>query len=452
MRTETRVALLVVVLVASSAMGQPGRRGRGAAPVGGAPPPLAARAPVAAEKDDYFAVVGGTVHTGTGLTIPGATVLCNRGKIVEVGSSVRVPEGARVLDATGHQVFPGFVAMRSAGILSGAQPENASDVFALNLTLALAAGITTAETSNTAAKLTLGSVEDMVVKRDLFQSVSYHSSNPDGKRRLREQLDRLVQYRRDVAAFEEAKRRGDENAKEPDRQWIRGEYERLQRLLDGEAVALVDANSAWDLLQLCELAERYGIRIVARGAREAWTVADRISRAGIACILTPRDADEPDDRLNRPTGSHIENAARLHAAGVRVAFIPAGGYFGPGYQISLGGLAGRDLLHYSLEAAFAVRGGLSEDAAIRALTIDAARILGIEERVGSIEAGKDADFAITDGNPLSYMTMTRWTVVNGRVVYDKAKETLFDHIRPAGDRNAPPPEDYWPRRLGDEPR
>ena len=100
-----------------------------------------------------------------------------------------------------------------------------------------------------------------------------------------------------------------------------------------------------------------------------------------------------------------------------------------------------------MEAAFAVRGGLPEEAAVQAITLDAARILGVDHRVGSIEVGKDADFAIVDGDLLHYMTLVRWTVVNGRVAYDKKKEGLLDHIRPDGDRNAPPPSDYWPRAL-----
>jgi adenine deaminase len=102
-----------------------------------------------------------------------------------------------------------------------------------------------------------------------------------------------------------------------------------------------------------------------------------------------------------------------------------------------------------MEAAFAVRGGLSNDAAIRAITIDAARILGIDHRVGSIEVGKDADFAIVDGDLLHYMTMVRWTVVNGRIAYDKKKDSFFNHIRPDGNLDAPAPDEYWPRSLGE---
>jgi len=97
-----------------------------------------------------------------------------------------------------------------------------------------------------------------------------------------------------------------------------------------------------------------------------------------------------------------------------------------------------------------VRGGLPDDAALRSITIDAATVLGIDHRVGSIEVGKDADFVVTDGDILHYMTLARWTIVNGRIAYDKQKETLYNHIRPDGDRDAPPPDDYWPRRLGAE--
>ena len=114
------------------------------------------------------------------------------------------------------------------------------------------------------------------------------------------------------------------------------------------------------------------------------------------------------------------------------------------------GLAGRDLMHLPMEAAFAVRGGLSQKAALAAITLDAAKILGIDHRVGSIEIGKDADFAIVDGDILHYMTMVRWTVVNGHVAYDKQKDSLLEHIRPDGDRDAPAPPNYWPRPLGGE--
>jgi len=83
-----------------------------------------------------------------------------------------------------------------------------------------------------------------------------------------------------------------------------------------------------------------------------------------------------------------------------------------------------------MEAAFAIRGGLNEKAALRAITIDAARILGVGERIGSLEAGKDADLIITDYEIFDYRSFVQWAVVNGRQVYDKQTAPYFAHIRP----------------------
>ncbi len=70
--------------------------------------------------------------------------------------------------------------------------------------------------------------------------------------------------------------------------------------------------------------------------------------------------------------------------------------------------------------------------------------------MGSIEVGHAAAFAIVDGDLLHYMTLVRWTVVGGRVAYDKQKDSLKSHIRPDGDLDAPAPSEYWPRSLGEE--
>jgi imidazolonepropionase-like amidohydrolase len=102
-----------------------------------------------------------------------------------------------------------------------------------------------------------------------------------------------------------------------------------------------------------------------------------------------------------------------------------------------------------MEAAFAVRGGLPGDAAVRAITLDAARVLGVDDRVGSIEVGKDADFVILDGELLHYLSLPQYTVVNGRVAYDQEKEGILDHIRRGGDPEPAAPPDPWPRRLGE---
>lgn len=392
-------------------------------------------------EDKYFAIIGGTVHTITDGELHGVTILTKNGKIERIGKGVAIPEGAETLDAFGLHVYPGLVAVASGGIVGGEPPEDTTDVYGLRMTIALAGGITTAMTGQTAAKLTFGTLDDITIRRNVFTPLRYSTREADARRTLRAAFEKVRQYLRDLESYEE-KKKTDPDEEEPDKEWIKGQYDTCLKLMRHETVAIIDANTARQLIDVCDLAERYGIRVVVRGAYEGWTVASRLARAGVSAIITPRKRQLPDERSNRPTGSSIENASILHDHGVPIAIVPGI------TSITTWGVAGRDLLHLNMEAAFAVRGGLSNDAALRAITIDAARILGIDHRVGSIEVGKDADLIITDGDVMHYMTLVRHAIVNGRIVYDKQKESLYDHIRPDGDTDAPPPDDYWPRRLG----
>ena len=161
-------------------------------------------------------------------------------------------------------------------------------------------------------------------------------------------------------------------------------------------------------------------------------------------VVTPRRKASRNRRTARLTGSSIENAGILHDRGVKIAILPAGS------GISLGGITGRDLLALPIEAAFAVRGGLPDKAAVESITIGAARLLNIDKRVGSIEKGKDADFIVCDGDLLHYNTLVQWTVVNGRVVYDKQKDSLFAHVRPR-DKSPSKRIEFWPRPAAEMP-
>jgi hypothetical protein len=394
------------------------------------------------EPDRYLAVKGAIVHTVSGPSLDGATVLAKNGKTTAIGHEVVIPDEARVLDASGLHLYPGLVAVNSSGLVGGSSPRDSSDVFGLSMTLGLAGGLTTVVSGNTAAKLSFGTLEDHVLKPNVFHTLQYSTQNPEGRRKFREALQRVRGHLRELEAYEEEKKTNPE-AKEPDKAWLKGDYETALKLMRHELTAVVDADSAQQLRDVAALAEQYRLRVVVRGAREGWIVAPAMARAGLSAIITPRTRRDPDERLNRPNGSSIENARILYDHGVPVAVIPSS------VGTATWGIAGRDLMHLPMEAAFAVRGGLPDAAAVRAITIDAARILGIDHRVGSIEVGKDADFAIVDGDLLHYMTTVRWTVVNGRVAYDRQQDSLLNHIRPGGDQDAPPPSDYWPRGLGD---
>ena len=396
--------------------------------------------------DRYLVVTNANVHTVSGPDMPDTTIVCKNGKIASLGADVTIPEpGDRAdvefLDAQGRHVYPGLIAAQSTGILGAAPSKDSTNLYSLYMTIALAGGLTTAVTGNSAAKLTYGTLEDHVLKDNLFVRLRYTTDSPDGRRTLRRDLDKVRQYIRDLEKHEQEKAK-DPEAKEPDKEWLKGKFKEYYALLRGERTAYLEANSAHEITQACRLAQQYNFRLVIRGAVEGWTVAGLMSRAKVSAIVTPRQRRSEDRKLNRPTGWSITNAARLHRYGVPLAIVP------PTPSITLWGVAGRDLLHLNMEAAFAVRGGLSSQAALEAVTLGPARILGIDHRVGSIEPGKDADLIICDGDILHYLTQVHHTIVNGRIVYDKTKDTLFSHIRPEGELEAPPPDDYWPRRLG----
>ena len=408
-----------------------------------------------APKDELLAIVGGTVHTITGPVIPRGTVLVRNGRIEAVGRRVTIPEHAEIIDATGHEVYPGLIAVDSQGVLSR-NPREGTDPYDIRLPFVLAAGITTAVTSDNAGKVTYGTLDGILLAESLFVELEYTADDPAKRRETRNGLRDARKYMRDLAAYERAK--AEEKLEEdeeseleaPEDDAVKGRNERWKNLLEGKTIAMIEASEAGDLVAIAELAEEFGIRVIIRGGEEGWTVAERLGRAGVSVIVAPRTYEPANDDLMRESGATLQNAAILHRHGVPVAIIPADTWFTQGVQVGLWGLAGKDLKHLSYSAAFAVRGGLPSKAAVEALTITAARMLGIDNRVGSIEPGKDADLIITDGDLLHYMTHVDYAIVNGRVAYEKAADSLFNHIRPDGDRTSvgEAPDDHWPRRLG----
>jgi imidazolonepropionase-like amidohydrolase len=176
--------------------------------------------------------------------------------------------------------------------------------------------------------------------------------------------------------------------------------ETLARVVRGEMPLLVTAHRAHDLLAALRLAEEFGIRVVLDGAAEAHLIADRIKAAGVPVIVHPAMA--------RPVGDAehltLENAALLRKAGVTIAMQSGFEGYVPKTRVVL------------FEAALAAARGLGFDAALAAITIDAARLLGIDGRVGSIAAGKDADLVLFDGDPFEYTTHVSGVVIDGQVV------------------------------------
>ncbi|MDF1836789.1 MAG: amidohydrolase family protein [Planctomycetota bacterium] len=381
------------------------------------------------DKTRWYAVVGGDFHTGTGAVLKNATMLCKDGKIVELGYDVWIPEDAEVLDATGFRVYPGIVAIASTGLFGGGSDvTNTVDPYSQGMLLGLASGITSAVQGSEIAKLKRGSIDDLVMGSNFFQTMRYRSSTPSGKQELRQKLDEAAAYLRTLRAWRAD--RSKDKGKEPK---ATGIDMGLVAVLAGEKRAIFREDNRAGLLDIANLCMRYGFRPVIQGGREAWTVADELGRAGATVILTPRDRRAKDQSLIREGGTSIENAKILHASGVQVAVrsMSTG-------NNSMGGIAGRDVIHLPISASFAMRGGLSEQAALDSITIVPARLAGVDHRIGTLEVGKDADCVITDGNILNYATFVQWAIVDGAMVYDKQAEMYYAHIRPRPDDQLAP--------------
>ena len=371
----------------------------------------------------YLVIYGGDVHTVTEGVVRKGMVLCKNDRILKVGKRLRIPKGARRIDASGMQVYPGLVAVDSSGIVRGrgASIHDDIDPFALNLDLGLAGGLTMVQTGNGLAKLTRGTLEGAFVGQTGWVNLGYSSNSPGGRRKLREEFRKVRDHIRSVRNHQVDQSLGEDVGEAPEAKGINAQY---LALLEGKATARFSANSLKDLLSICDLLEEYPMQSVIFGGQEAWACAGRLGRVGAQLVITPRAKSWADPSLNAPSGWSIENARILWEHGVPFSIIPSERW------ISTSGLAGRDMLSLPMEAAFAIRGGLPQPAALRALTLDAAEILGLEDRLGSIEAGKDADLIICDGDLFHYRTFVQWSVVNGRVAYDKQEAPYFSHIRP----------------------
>ena len=374
------------------------------------------------EKEQILAVVGGDIYTGTGAMLRGATLLSREGKIEEIGYDIDIPEDAEVVDATGMRLYPGLVVTSSSGLLGGSgDPRDSLNPFNPNMILGLSAGVTTTGAGSYVCKLKRFEIEGAVLEDSVpFATLSFTTGSPSTKRSTREKFEKASQYLRDYRVWEEKKKK-DKSLKEPSK---RGVDTSALAILRGERLAKFNSNERRDLLGIARLAQEFGFRPVIEGCGEGWTVADELGRAGAMAIINPRYRSWKNETLVREGGSSIENAAILHAAGVQVAVLPGS------RGISLGGIVGRDMLHLAIEAGFAVRGGLSERAAIEAITIIPARLMGVSHRIGSLEVGKDADILVTDGDLLHYQTFVQYAFVDGKLVYDKQEELYFAHIRP----------------------
>lgn len=389
-----------------------------------------------------LAVRAGTVHTMAGAPLQDGVVLVGAdGRIERVGTAaeVPIPSGYRVL--TARAVTPGLVDAHTvvglAGILnqphdqdqlerSGpVQPElRALDAY--NAREELVAwvrgfGVTTLHTGHGPGALVSG--QTMVVKTagetvgdavvdsvtmvamTLGPDVGRNYDNRPGTRArgiatLRAEFVKAQEYaaRRTRQASGGKKGGTDPSARDLGK-------EVLARVLAGELPALVTAQTAREILGALRLQREFGFRLVLDGAAEAYLVLDEIRAAGVPVILHPTMARHGGTMEN----ATFETATKLRDAGIPFAL--QSGYEGyvPRTRVVL------------FEAAMAAAYGLTVEQALAAVTVDAARIIGQEERIGTLERGKDADLALFDGPPLEHTTHVCAVVIRGVVASEECR-------------------------------
>ena len=430
-------ALILVGLCTELAAQRPGRGRRGR----GRPPRAQEPAPEEKPKEEkkvehWLAVTGGDVYLGTGVLLRRTTILIGDDKIHALGQDIDIPKGAEILDASGKFVSPGFCAVKgsSMGAPSRAPSGKYQDEvnpFDPSIKRGLAAGITsflvqanqgsaTPAGKSAVIKLAFGDLEGMICKEETVLS-------------MRVPLDpqKMHTFRKLVVATKEHQDKLEELGPDEKKPKAPKGSEPILRLLEGKAKLWIGASRGFStdsIRQAMQISELLGTGVVLDNPSTAWVLPDEIATTGSMAILNPREKIPADPARPDSTGSNMASAAILSDAGVPVAVTPPGGRFG-GPSPGTGVIFGQDLNTPHNDAAYAVRGGLDNRKALSTITLDAARIMGVGDRVGSIEVGKDADLLILDGDPLHYKTFVQVAIVNGKVVYEKDKEPFYSHIK-----------------------
>ncbi len=397
------------------------------------------RSTAACGEESTIAFVGARILPIDGPAIPDGTLVIRGGKIVAVGPTnrVEIPKGARRVEVRGQWIMPGLVcthshiggpaaADQSHPIQPGVRVLDSLNVHDSGFRRALAGGLTTLNIMPGSGHLCSGqtvyvklrffegkprTIEELLIRDKegrprggLKMANGTNSMNKGGEfpgtrgksaYLVRQHFIRAREYQRKIQAA-----KGDPS-KMPPRDL---DLETLVEVLEGRRVVHHHTHRHDDIMTVLRLAREFGFRVVLHHVSEGWKVADEIARAGVPCSVILLDS--PGGKLEARY-IRFETGGILERAGVRVAF-HTDDYI-------------TDSRIFFRMAAFGVRGGMSRKAALEALTIAGAEMLDLDDRIGTLTPGKDADFIILDGDPLSVYTKVLETWVEGQRVFDRSR-------------------------------
>lgn len=374
---------------------------------------------------------GAAIHPVSEPVIRNGALVIEDGKVLAVGAAgeVRIPRNARVVDVGGSVIVPGLVDTHShigetaggdasAPIHPDARVLDSINVRDPGFRRARAGGITTANLMSGSGHLMSGQTLYVKLRHgNSVESVAYRDS--DGKVAggmkmangtnsrgeppfpgTRAKAAALVRQKYIAAQeYRDRIRRADGNSDEmPDRDLA---LEALVEVLDRERVVHHHTHRHDDVLTALRLREEFGFRLVLHHVSEAYRVADEIAAAGVPASIIVVDA--PGGKLEA-MNLNFENPQAMEQAGVDVGF-HTDDYI-------------TDSRFFLRMAALGVRTGMSREKALEALTLAGARMLDLDDRIGSLTPGKDADFVILSGDPFSVYTRVQETWVEGERVFD----------------------------------
>lgn len=383
------------------------------------------------------AIVNGTVLTITGGIIKNGTVLIENEKIKAVGPEITLPEGCEVIDACGGFITPGLIDCHThistfgePNTMPGLQVDGneGSDpvtphVRAVDaiypddpaIAKTRAAGFTTVYTgpgsanviggTGIAMKLRGHTAEEMIIPGTEAMKFAL-GENPKrfyGLEQKRAPWTRMGTAAILREALYRAKHYTDklEKGKEDPSKLPKPDFklDALVKVVRGEQRVRIHCHRADDIVTAIRIGNEYHLDFTLEHATEGYLVKDVIAENHLLCVVGPLLLDPLKQEV---WGLKLETAGILTEAGVEVC-------------LTADTSSGTAWL--PVEAGLLTRRGLSEEAAMKGLTIYPAKVLKLEERIGSIEPGKDADLAIFDGNPLSSLTLCQMTMIDGNIEY-----------------------------------
>jgi imidazolonepropionase-like amidohydrolase len=416
--------------------------------------------PQTADTTTTYAIKGGRVFTLAGGPIENGTVVIRDGKIAAVGANIAIPQDARVIDATGLEVYPGMfdpvtqiglneVSAVSATVdvseLGDYNPElvaaTAVNPASAHIPVTRANGITAVIAAPGTASLDLSSggliagqasafnlagwtMDEMQINRSVAMVINWPSIQTasfdfasfsvkekpyaDVKKEYDKSINALSDWLDRARHYAQAKEKGSPALYERDLK-----LEALVPVVEGKLPVLVIADEARDIRNAVDFCSKQNLKMILGSGAEAWKVKDLLKEKKIPVVLAPtnRLPEQEDTPYDKP----YTEPSELFAAGIPFAFSS----FATAFSRRLPQFAGT-----------AVAYGLPHDEALKAVMLNAAQIFGLADQIGTIEPGKLANVIVTNGDPLELQTQVRYLFIKGQLTsIDNKHRDLYEQYR-----------------------